>query len=101
VTRVPVRIVRSRFLWPPWVTAMVPVKRTILVRASANLDRRLLAHELRHVTQAETAAWPLAYALQWVATGFSYRNMPFEREARAAESDPKYLTWADDLLSTA
>lgn len=100
MTRVPVTVRHSSLpFFPRWVAATVPAKRTILVREGFTLDRRLLAHELRHVTQAEHAAWPLAYVIQWARSGFSYTRMPYEREARAAERDERYLAWADDLLA--
>ena len=97
--RVPVSIKRVRWLALPWVRAMVPRKRVILVRRDVALTERLLAHELAHVIQAERHPWPLAYFAQWVASGFSYTNMPFEVEARKAEREPWYLAWANDILS--
>jgi len=98
MTRVPVRITRKQRLTPAWAAAMVPWRRTIWVRAGVNVTPRLLAHELAHVTQAERCAWPLAYFVQWLATGRDYHAMPFEIEARAAESNPWYLAWAEDIL---
>jgi hypothetical protein len=97
MTRVPVRVARSAFV-PPRAHAWVPRRRTVLVRHRVPLSRQLLAHELVHVQQAERRAWPLAYILQWITTGFSYTRMPFEVEARAGESEPFYLDWADTLL---
>ena len=99
MTRVPVRIKRVPFLIPTWAAAMVPTKRTILVRTGVTLTQRLLAHELAHVAQAEKHPWPLAYFAQWAASGFSYFNMPFEVEARRASREPWYLAWASDILS--
>ena len=96
--RVPVSIRRVRFMIPRWAASMVPARRTILVRQGLLLSAPLLAHELAHVTQAETRAWPLAYFAQWVASGFSYHRMPFEVEARRAEVDPWYRAWARALL---
>ena len=98
MTRIPVRIKRVPFLIPTWAAAMVPTKRTILVRTGVTLNQRLLAHELAHVIQAEQYPWPLAYFVQWATTGFDYHSMPFEAEARRAETDPFYLSWARDLL---
>jgi hypothetical protein len=96
MTRVPVTIKRSSLpFFPRWVAACVPRKRTVLVRHGVTLTARLLAH----VTQAERHPWPLAYAMQWIATGFRYASMPFEAEARRAESDPAHLAWARDLLA--
>lgn len=98
MTRVPVRIVRRAPLGGGWVAAQVPRKRTIWVRPGADLTPRLLAHELRHVVQAEHALWPLAYLVQWARAGFSYHRMPYEIEARAAENDVRYLDWAAELI---
>jgi hypothetical protein len=95
--RVPVTIRRSALV-PPGAAAWVPVRRLILVRPSEPLTERLLAHELAHVTQAETFSWPLAYLAQWARTGFSYSRMPFEVAARKAEVDPWYRAWAHDLM---
>ena len=96
--RVPVTLVRHSPLGGTWITAQVPFKRTIWVRPGATLTRRLLAHELRHVIQAETRPWPLAYFWQWATTTRNYHTMPFEVEARAAEKDPEYLAWAEEIL---
>jgi len=101
MTRVPVRITRKRFLIPFWAVSQVPRKRTIWVRRDVRLGANLLAHELAHVQQAERHPWPLAYFMQWAATGFSYTRMPFEVEARRAERDPWYRAWADDILDSA
>ena len=98
-TRVPVTVKRVPFLIPPWVIAMVPKPRLIWVRQRVPLTERLLAHELCHVLQAERHSWPLAYFVQWITTGFSYTRMPFEREARRAESEPFYLAWAANVLT--
>ena len=81
-----------------WVVAQVPFKRTIWIRPGIQATRRLLAHELRHVIQAESRSWPLAYFWQWLVTGRDYYSMPFEIEARAAEKDPFYLEWADEVI---
>jgi len=97
--KVPVTIVRRVPLGRGWVASQVPFKRTIWVRPGAVLTKRLLAHELRHVTQAENHPWPLAYLWQWLTTTRNYHTMPFEVEARAAEKDPAYLTWAEELLN--
>ena len=99
MTRVPVAIQRKRFLIPAWAAAQVPWGRTIWVRSGVKLTPALLAHELCHVQQAERHPWPLAYFMQWAASGFSYFNMPFEVEARKAAKEPWYLSWANDILS--
>ena len=97
LARVPVTIKRSRLV-PPGAATWVPVPRLILVRPGEPITERLLAHELGHVVQAEEFVWPLAYVLQWARTGFSYSRMPFEVEARKAETDPWYRAWAHDLM---
>jgi len=97
VTRVPVSLKRSAFV-PSGFAAWVPFKRTILIAPGAVATPRLIAHELCHVHQAEKTIWPLAYVLQWAATGFSYARMAFEVEARKAETEPFYLSWATDVL---
>lgn len=96
--RVPVAIKRVPFLIPFWAAAQVPAKRTIWVRSGVKLTPTLLAHELAHVQQAERHPWPLAYFMQWASSGFKYHSMPFEVEARKAEVDPWYRSWAEDLL---
>jgi hypothetical protein len=98
--QVPVQIARVPFLVPSWAAAQVPRKRTIWVRKDVSLSERLLAHELCHVAQAERHPWPTAYFAQWALTGFSYRDMPFEVEARAAENEPFYRAWARELLAS-
>lgn len=98
MTRVPVRIIRTPVMLPPWAIAMVPLKRTILVVRRHALTITELAHELAHVQQAERHPWPFAYVTQWVASGFDYHGMPFEAEARRASREPFYRAWAHDLL---
>lgn len=98
MTKIPVHLTYSTPLGGAWVAAQVPFKRTIWVRPGTPLTTRLIAHELRHVIQAETRPWPLAYFWQWLTTGRNYHTMPFEREARAAETDPFYLDWAKEVI---
>lgn len=101
--RVPVTLRVSWFV-PPWAGAWVPWRRAIIVRRREYVTPTLVAHELAHVLQAEAAAarlpwpWALVYAWQWLVTGMRYSSMPFEVEARAAESEPFYRAWARDLL---
>ena len=95
----PVSIARSWFV-PRGFAGWVPRKRTIRFSRSANVTARLLAHELCHVMQAEQAPWPGAYVAQWIASGFSYTNMPFEVEARKAETEPFYRDWASVILAS-
>ena len=98
VTRVPVKLRRSPLV-PAGFTAWVPVKRTVLIRRDVEVTERLIAHELAHVRQAEAAVWPLAYVVQWLTTGMNYSTMPFEVEARRAETEPFYRAWSRDLLA--
>jgi hypothetical protein len=100
VKRVPVSIGRSSLpLFPKEVAATVIRRRQILIRHDVPVTISLLAHELCHVIQAETRPWPLAYILQWIMGGFRYHSMPFEIEARKAESNPWFRAWARDLLA--
>lgn len=94
----PVNLVLSKPLGGSWIAAQVPFKRTIWVRPGTHLTAPLIAHELRHVVQAEQHSWPLAYFWQWLTTGRDYWKMPFENEARVAESDPFYLQWAEEVI---
>lgn len=94
----PVRILYFPPLGGNWVAAQVPFKRTIWVRPGTPLTKPLIAHELCHVMQAEKHPWPWAYFWQWLTTGRSYWDMPFEVEARAAEKDPFYLEWAEEVI---
>ena len=100
MTRVPVTIERVQKLWPPWVAARVS-NRTIYVREDVHLTNRLLAHELRHIVQRDELGWGFlfAYVIAHVRAGFSYRRNSMEVQARAAEVDPVYLSWAEDVLA--
>lgn len=99
VTRVPVRVWRS-WCVPPGFAAWVPLPRLILVAHSELLHPEQLAHELRHVIQAERYGvwWPFAYLAQWLAAGRRYDAMPFELEADAAMNDPWYLAWGSAVM---
>lgn len=99
MVRCPVLIKRKSFLIPFWAAAQVPAKRTIWVKRGVTLTPTLLAHELAHVIQAEQYPWPLAYFMQWASSGFKYHSMPFEVEARRAEKDPWYRSWASDIIA--
>lgn len=100
MTRVPVTIERVQKLWPPWVAARVS-NRTIYVREDVHLTKRLLAHELRHIVQRDELGWAFlfAYLIAHARAGFSYQNNSMEIQARKAETDPVYLSWAEDLLA--
>ena len=95
--RVSVSITRSRLV-PRGFAAWVPMRRCVLIGQRVVVTERLLAHELCHVHQAEESVWPLAYVTQWLANGMKYTTMPYERQARAAETIPFYLEWATDLI---
>lgn len=68
--------------------AAVTLGRTIVVHPRARLTPRLIRHELAHVEQwtANPVSFPVRYTLAHLRHG--YTANPYEREARAAESDP-------------
>jgi len=83
----PVRVDRVRVLVVPWVFRLPGMRRyggyalwrtVLLKRRDASED--LLTHELCHVWQMQHR--PLAAMWAWLTT--SYRENPFEVEARAA-----------------
>jgi len=79
----------------------VPNARTILVRSpELATNVRLIAHELRHVTDAKRLGWRWipTYVWLWARAGFSYWNHPMEVVARAAERDPDYIAWAEKVI---
>jgi hypothetical protein len=82
---------------PKWAAAQVVLPRRIHVRATANLDRRLLAHELTHVTQWRQVGWTFPLRYLWELRR-GYWSNAFEVQARAYEHNPLMLAWADDLL---
>lgn len=96
--RVPVRILRVPFLVPPTALAQVPWFRTILVRKDVSLGIRILAHELCHVDQWER--YKLGMVVRYL-TGLrlGYWDNPLEVEARKAERNPDYISWAESILS--
>ena len=99
--RVPVKVVKRGLT--PGAAAWVPLPRLIVfAKPDFARDEALMAHELQHVLQAEAHGWrwPLAYVAQWARSGFSYTNMPFEVEARAAAVDAVMLAWARDVQAT-
>ena len=100
MTRVPVTIEWVNKLWPGWVASRVS-NRTIYVCKGVRLTEAFLAHELRHVVQRDELGWRFlfAYLAGHVLGGFSHAGNWMENEARAAERDPAYLTWARELLA--
>ena len=96
--RVPVKVVTRGFV-PRGSAAWVPLRRRIVFAHPRRMTARLMAHELQHVLQAEKVIWPLAYVIQWARHGFSYTNMPYEVEARAAERQPHMLQWATEVIA--
>lgn len=97
---IPVQIIKVPRLWPPWVSARVS-NRTIYVTERTRLTTKLLAHELCHVIQRERlgAGFLFVYLLGWIEAGFVYKDNPLELEARDAEQDPFYLSWAERILN--
>lgn len=101
MSKVPVRVVKKGLVPPP-AAAWVPLPRLIVFAApkfTQNVE--LMAHELMHVLQAEEYGWrwPLVYVAQWVRSGFSYTNMPFEVEARDAQKNFDMLEWAREVIA--
>jgi hypothetical protein len=92
---VPSGVVIRAGSWIPWLggwlsghgqaATAVTLGSTIIVHPTAQLDRRLLQHELAHVRQwrQRPFTFPLRYLWQHLRHG--YRNNPFEVEARNAE----------------
>jgi RsiW-degrading membrane proteinase PrsW (M82 family) len=92
--------IKVGFVWPGAV-AWVPNARVILVRSpelATNL--RLIAHELRHTTDAKRLGWRWipTYVWLWARAGFSYWNHPMEIAARRAEHDELHLAWARETI---
>lgn len=94
----PVRLIVVPWLIPRWARAQV-WGRTILIRRGVNLTAGLLAHELAHVRQ-----WQLLGKCRfvWLYTRhlirYGYWLHPLEIEARAAQHQQEFLTWACRLL---
>lgn len=92
--------IRVGFVWPG-ATAWVPNSTLILVRdKDAAKNRRLIAHELKHIEQARKLG-PLfipVYIFRWILAGFSYTNHPMEIDAREAEQTVKYVEWAKEVI---
>jgi hypothetical protein len=91
----PKGVVVLRGVWIPrisgWLSGMrapaaaVTLWNVIVVGPDVEITRRLLRHELAHVSQWRRAPllFPLRYLLQHLKHG--YDNNPYEVEARAAE----------------
>jgi hypothetical protein len=83
----PVRLERVRVLVVPWLFRLprmrryggYALRRTILLKRPTASDD-LLTHELCHIWQMQHRPWAAMWA--WLTT--SYRENPFEQEARAA-----------------
>jgi hypothetical protein len=92
--------IKVGFVWPGAI-AWVPNSKTILViNEDQAKNTRLIAHELKHITQAKRLGilFIPTYILKWITAGFSYKNHPMEIEARAAERDPHYIEWAKQVI---
>jgi hypothetical protein len=90
----PVPVERVRVLIVPWLFRLARMRRyggyalwrTILLRRPlAETSDDLLTHELCHVWQAQNR--PLHVFLKWLTT--SYRENPYEVEARRAVTDTR------------
>jgi len=90
----PVPVERVRVLTVPWLFRLPPMQRyggyalwrTILLRRPlSQTSDDLLTHELCHVWQAQNR--PLHVFLKWMTT--SYRENPYEVEARRAVTDTR------------
>jgi len=92
--------IKVGFVWPGAI-AWVPNKRTILVRSpELATNIRLIAHELRHITDAKRLGWRWipTYIWLWAKYDFNYHAHPMERAARLAEQDPNYIEWAKQVI---
>jgi hypothetical protein len=97
-----VRLVRLPFLLPRWAAAQVLVPGRVFVRRGVRLSRRLLAHELVHVDQLRRLGIPRywwTYLILLMRCG--YREHPLEFDAIVRSAEPRFLEWAEDLLSAA
>ena len=97
IVRLPVTVVKQGLT--PGAAAWVPLPGLIVFARPEYITIRLLAHELQHVRQWAYEGWtfPLKYAWAWARAGFSYRDNPYEIEARRAEADTDMLLWASDV----
>lgn len=89
-------------LWPRPFVARVQ-NRTVRVLEGTPITRELVAHELRHVFDRWRLGplWLPAYAGAWLLALGSHERNHYERLARAAETDPHFLAWADDVIEAA
>jgi hypothetical protein len=96
--KVPVKL-KKGFVFGDFI-GWVPLPRTIIYKNGYTPNKRFVAHELCHVVQYEKYGWKFlpVYVWQWVTSGFSYMKIPMEMEARYMESDPEYLSWAEEVL---
>ena len=79
-------------LWP--FIFLSGSKRGIIEKKGTKYLNTLINHEKIHLRQqAELLIIPfyIAYIIDWVATGFTYKDIVFEREANANEDDMDYL----------
>jgi len=101
VQRVPVEIIVVPKLWPPGTIERVSLRR---INWSAEylylLNVSNLAHALGHVIQRERLGWRYLPLWVWdfIRAGFRHDRHRMENEARAAEQDLWYRSWATDLI---
>jgi hypothetical protein len=94
----PVKL-KAGFVMPGFM-GWVPLPRLIIFNPKYQVTRRFVAHELMHVIQWERYGITFIprYLYQWMSVGFSYTNIPMEKEARAVESNAAFLEWADEVI---
>jgi hypothetical protein len=96
--KVPVTL-KKGFVFPGFA-GWVPLPGLIIYNPKYSVGRHFLAHELMHVThwQRYGVGFLFLYVFQWIKVGFNYWDIPLEVEARAAENDKEYLSWADEVM---
>lgn len=99
--RVPVEIVIVPHLWPARTVERVSKRRTIYWSALwLPINVRYLSHSLAHVQQRERLGWryAFAYAWYWLLARGRHSHHRMENEARDAEHEDFYRSWAADLI---
>jgi hypothetical protein len=94
---IPVKIIYVPWLIPTWARAQT-WRQVVLVRRGVRLTKRLLAHELAHVLQWRTlGVWGFLSQYARHLLRYGYEKNPLEIEARAAEQDEFFLSWAQEI----